>query len=165
MDLAIVVFCCQLPQSVGRMERIFTSETSPGIHSISSLLLFTRLYDNWFSKLSFCEWNMWVQPRCNWVHYRNLKYWAVSPEFLYLIFILINWFICQCSSLALLLFSCKLIIISLTVFILLLPYPLSSGPWRRQRRLNWSQPLVCPYFSNIPWILLSKIPLANYSLH
>lgn len=35
LDLAMVTFCCQIPQSAGRMEKIFYFKDAPGIHSIS----------------------------------------------------------------------------------------------------------------------------------
>lgn len=44
LDLAMVVFCCQLPENVGRMERIFTSKAAPGIYSISPFNYFSPYF-------------------------------------------------------------------------------------------------------------------------
>lgn len=44
LDLAMVLLGCKIPQSVGRMERVFTSKTAPGIHSISPFSYFSPYF-------------------------------------------------------------------------------------------------------------------------
>lgn len=89
-------------------------------------LLFTILHNNWFQSC----YSVSGRGGCNWnvagVNYRDLKYWAVSSRvsLSYLLPVL---------TLALLLFLPNSSS-SLTVFILLLPHLLSSGPWRS----HWS---------------------------
>lgn len=127
LDLAMVVFCCQLPESVGRMERIFTSKTAPGIYSISPFNYFSPYFT--ITGFQSC-YSVSGRGGCNrsvaGVNYRDLKYWAVSSRvsLSYLLPVL---------TLALLLFLANSSS-SLTVFILLLPHLLSSGPWRS----HWS---------------------------
>lgn len=45
LDLAMVTFCRQIPQSVGRMEKIFTSK---------ALLEFIAFHNHWVTTLLFC---------------------------------------------------------------------------------------------------------------
>lgn len=75
LDLAMVVFCCQLPESVGRMERIFTSKTAPGIYSISPFNYFSPYFT--ITGFQSC-YSVSGRGGCNrsvaGVNYRDLKY-------------------------------------------------------------------------------------------
>ena len=70
----MVGFCCQLPQRVGRMKRIFPSKTAPGIHSISPFSDFPPYFITGFqSCYSVSGMNMWAQPICNWGKLQGFK--------------------------------------------------------------------------------------------
>lgn len=75
LDLAMVVFCCQLPERVGRMERIFTSKTAPGIYSISPFNYFSPSFT--ITGFQSC-YSVSGRGGCNrnvaGVNYRDLKY-------------------------------------------------------------------------------------------
>lgn len=75
LDLAKVVFCCQLPQGVGRVERIFTSKTAPGIYSISPFSSFSPYFT--ITGFQSCDSVSGIDG-CNQnvarVNYKNLKY-------------------------------------------------------------------------------------------
>lgn len=97
LDLAMVTFCCQIPQSVGRMERIFTSKTAAGIHSISPFSYFapcftTTGFQSCYSVSGTCVCSG-MQP---WYMTKTERTEQSLPEFLHLIFILISWLPRQC---------------------------------------------------------------------
>lgn len=149
LDLAMVVFCCQLPESAGRMERIFTSKTAPGIYSISPFNYFSPYFT--ITGFQSC-YSVSGRGGCNrnvaGVNYRDLKYWAVSSRvsLSYLLPVL---------TLALLLFLANSSS-SLSVY---------SPPASPSLLWSLKKPLVCLYFSSNSSILPIKSPSANYSFH
>lgn len=165
LDLAKVVFCCQLPQGVGRVERIFTSKTAPGIYSISPFSSFSPYFT--ITGFQSCDSVSGIDG-CNQnvarVNYKNLKYWAVSSRVTLSYLQTYHWFIRQCWLLALLLFLANSSS-SLTVFILLLPHPLSSGPQRRQVLIglsHWSVPMSAASLRFYPLKALQETTLSIF---
>lgn len=133
LDLAMVIFCCQLPESVGRMERIFNfKDSSWNLQHFPFQVLFTILHNNWFSKLLFCEWKRRVQPKCSWGKWQRFK---VLSRLFQTFFILSS----ASADLSFTAFPCKFIILSHSVY---------SPPASPSLLWSLKKPLVCLYFSS-----------------